>query len=165
MIAENAIARFWPKVDKAGDCWIWKASKRRKGYGQFQLNGTMVSAHRVAWQIEHGEIPAGLLVCHHCDNPSCVRPDHLFLGTNSDNQKDAGAKKRHWTQNTSRIQRCTQILKDRTACQNGHEYTPENTTIRRGCRECRTCARKYRLEYYHRTKGRAAARLLAEGGQ
>lgn len=83
--------RFWQKVDKTGDCWIWTGSRnRRGGYGQFWLNGRFILAHRFAF----GNVPAGAEVCHHCDTPLCVRRDHLFLGTHGDNMRDASQKKR-----------------------------------------------------------------------
>lgn len=94
-LADNDIDRFWSRVDRqAGDaCWIWTAGGRG-GYGTFFLGGKMHGAHRVAYRIARGPIPNGLHVCHRCDNPPCVRPDHLFLGTNHENQLDKCAKGR-----------------------------------------------------------------------
>ena len=90
------IERFWPKVRKAdGDgCWEWQASRMPKGYGRLGISGVMVLAHRVSYELNIGPIQAGLFVLHKCDNPSCVRPDHLFLGTQADNVHDAKAKGR-----------------------------------------------------------------------
>lgn len=85
---------FWSKVDKSGDCWEWLASKTMHGYGRFAINRKPVSAHRVVWLLTYGEIPEGLSVCHRCDNPACVRPEHLFLGTHLDNMTDMYTKKR-----------------------------------------------------------------------
>lgn len=88
--------RFWAKVDKSGNCWTWTAFKNPKGYGlmgHVQADGNQM-AHRVSWVMANGEIPAGMLVLHRCDNPSCVRPDHLFLGTAQDNADDMMRKGR-----------------------------------------------------------------------
>jgi hypothetical protein len=95
--------RFWSKVDKngpvvkpaLGPCWIWKAAKNSSGYGEFTFNGKQQSVHRIVWQLTHGSIPEGLCILHHCDNPPCVRPDHLFRGTIADNNHDAMAKGRN----------------------------------------------------------------------
>ena len=85
---------FWGKVKKTDYCWEWTASKTY-GYGQFVFNKKHYRAHRFSWGIHFGDIPAGLIVCHKCDNPSCVRPDHLFLGTTKDNVSDKLSKGRH----------------------------------------------------------------------
>jgi hypothetical protein len=89
--------RFWSKVDRSGECWMWVASLASTGYGQFYdkpRRRTPIGAHRVAWELANGPIPAGLQVLHRCDNPPCVRPDHLFIGTVSDNMRDMYAKGR-----------------------------------------------------------------------
>lgn len=80
--------RFEEKFTKSDGCWNWIAYKDRWGYGRLQFSKKMQSAHRVAYQLYVGEIPEGLCVLHHCDNPACCRPDHLFLGTNNDNVRD-----------------------------------------------------------------------------
>jgi len=91
--------RFWAKVKKTSRCWIWTASKRAKGYGAFAYHrvGVMIQdrAHRYSWTIHNGRIPKGLCVLHRCDTPSCVNPDHLFLGTKKDNNADMCRKGRH----------------------------------------------------------------------
>lgn len=96
------LSSFWLKVDKSGPtmphmdspCWSWVAAKTRGGYGHFGVARKLFLAHRVAWTIANGPIPAGLLVCHRCDNPSCVNHSHLFLGTNLDNCQDKESKGR-----------------------------------------------------------------------
>ena len=91
--------RFWSKVCKTNDdagCWEWTASKTRLGYGQFKVGGRkgkMLKAHRVSYDLYRGEI-GDLCVLHRCDNRACVRPDHLFLGTQLDNMSDREAKGR-----------------------------------------------------------------------
>jgi len=89
--------RFWDKVDvrEVNECWEWLAYKDGySGYGQFGIHGRKWQAHRVAWILTYGPIPEGLHCCHHCDNPGCVNPYHLFLGTNRDNHLDAVRKGR-----------------------------------------------------------------------
>ena len=85
---------FWAHVQKASGCWLWLGQKWRKGYGKANLGDRSLGAHRLAWQLTNGSVPDGLQVLHHCDNPICVRPDHLWLGTNADNLADRQAKLR-----------------------------------------------------------------------
>lgn len=95
LVDNRFLQRFWSKVDKSGDCWEWTAHRKAAGYGQFVLfKGRFVSAHTVSYALANGPIPAGKVICHHCDNPPCVKPDHLFIGTQSDNAFDSIAKGR-----------------------------------------------------------------------
>lgn len=92
-------ARFWAKVQRTtGDgCWLWKGATDSHGYGRIGLGGRSAGidgTHRVSWIIAHGPIPDGMWVLHRCDVPACVRPDHLFLGSRSDNMSDCSAKGR-----------------------------------------------------------------------
>lgn len=94
------VARFWRKVSIGPGCWEWQNSLRHKGYGAFVWKdeaGTTVQgrAHRFAFELMVGPIPPGLCVLHRCDNPKCIRPDHLFLGTIGDNNRDMMVKGRH----------------------------------------------------------------------
>lgn len=90
--------RFWKfvlKPDTEDGCWTWVGGTTTAGYGIIGAggrNGASLLAHRVSWEIHNGPITDGLFVCHHCDNPSCIRPSHLFLGTQKDNLQDASRK-------------------------------------------------------------------------
>jgi hypothetical protein len=95
-LTEKDKKRFFDKVKKTKGCWEWIASKNQYGYGHFWINKFLfLASHRISWMIHNGKIPKGICVLHHCDNPSCVRPDHLWLGTKGDNAIDMVRKGRN----------------------------------------------------------------------
>jgi hypothetical protein len=100
--------RFEKHFTKDGNnCWIWKSYKTPYGYGQFEYKCKTHKSHRFSWLLYKGEIPKGMLICHKCDNPPCVNPDHLWLGTPKENMQDMSSKKRFNSQKIS------QALKER----------------------------------------------------
>jgi len=87
--------RFWSHVETEPACWLWSGAKDKNGYGKFWSQTTgHIRAHRMSWILEYGDIPKPLFVLHRCDNPACVRPSHLWLGTNRDNMEDMAIKGR-----------------------------------------------------------------------
>lgn len=95
-IPGGILERFWGKVDRTSPhgCWLWLGGRNSAGYGVFG-SGSETLAHRISYILVNGSIPEGLFACHRCDTPSCVRPDHLFVGTGADNMRDMICKGRH----------------------------------------------------------------------
>lgn len=132
-IPDEAIARFWARVDRSGGtdaCWPWLAYRNVQGYGLLTFKGRDHLAHRVAYALAHGTVPAKMLVCHRCDVTRCVNPSHLFLGTHADNAKDRVEKDRSAT--AAKGNHGTHRFPDRVprGDRNGMRLHPER--IRRG---------------------------------
>ena len=137
--------RFWSRVDRSpGGCWEWTGRRARGGYGEIWWHGRDQRSHRVAWELLEGPIPEGLFVCHHCDNPPCVRTSHLFLGTALDNNRDRQAKGR--TTGPGK--------KTEEPCPKGHTGSFFRVARRKGdpatVRRCRECENAYALARYYR---------------
>lgn len=154
--ARSIADRFWEKVpDQPGDdCWEWQGGRQQSGHGRLLIGSRTdgsrrkEGAHRIAYQLCRGEA-GDLLVCHACDNPPCVNPNHLFLGTQADNMHDASMKGR-----------CHNPFQSgKTHCKRGHEFTTENTVIVNGSRVCRACRRLTRLRHYYRHHDESLARI------
>lgn len=127
---QKQLDRFWAKVDKSGECWIWNGARAGNGYGQVNFGNKRQKAHRWIYEQEVGPIPVGMDCCHKCDVRLCVRPEHLFVGTRSDNMRDCADKGRN-----SRIGKSLQ-----THCSRGHLFDHVNTIVRpNGQRRCRVC--------------------------
>ncbi|WP_425555541.1 HNH endonuclease signature motif containing protein [Hymenobacter koreensis] len=120
--------RFWAKVEKTPTCWNWTASTRRDGYGWFNVNNGAQLAHRVSYELCKGPIEDGLHVLHSCDNPACVNPNHLSLGTHQDNMDEKVARGRS-----------TAGRHIKPFCKRNHEFTGANLYMYRGNRYCRAC--------------------------
>lgn len=130
---------FWSKVDRehSGGCWLWKGSMTADGYGLFYAGGNRHRAHRLALELSGTEIPAGMVCDHICRTRNCVNPDHLRVVTPYVN-----------TMENSSSAPVFNVLK--THCPRGHEYTPENTYVRLGSRNCKACRCAASLAHYYR---------------
>lgn len=162
---EIAKERLLSKVEKTDSCWLWTACKNKKGYGQIVLRKKHWLAHRLSYTVFKGGIPDGMFVCHSCDNPSCLNPDHLWVGSSLDNQRDSHSKGRtSYAKNGPQHQR-------RSHCRIGHDYlvtgiyeqVKSDGRVSRSCMECRKVSeknrasrrdyqREYQRSYYYRDR-------------
>lgn len=144
--------RFWKKVKKTDGCWLWMGSKPGGKYGGISHNGKQQMAHRVSWELHNGKIPDGMACCHHCDNPPCVRVDHLFLGTRKDNQQDSVKKGRHSCFKNVLI--CNKKRRNQKTCKRGHVYKKTGFWVNaKGGRICRACSNRHQKRNYWLSRG------------
>ena len=142
---KNTEAAFWKRVEKSDDCWTWSGARQAPdSYGRIKVEGRLLLAHRVSYELHYGPIPDGMQICHTCDNPPCVRPNHLFAGTRSENMLDA-----------SRKGRLHRAWKDE--CVRGHDLTASSARRKGGgCVECqRHRNREWMRRYREQQKQRA----------
>lgn len=136
------MTKFWNQVDKSGECWLWTGCRDDQGYGRTWADGKSTNTHRLAYRLAHGEIPESAYVLHSCDNPPCVNPAHLRIGTQLDNMRDRSERGRHYNVK-------------KTECIHGHPLDEANTYVTpNGRRNCRTC--RAEASRAQRAKRRAA---------
>lgn len=144
--------RFWAKVDKVtSGCWLWAGSKSPRGYGSLYVNGKLQLAHRVAYEMRNGPIPAGMVIDHLCKNTGCVNPEHLEAVAQSENVRRGLIGKTH--PNT--------LL---THCKWGHEFTPDNTIYQGTSRRCLECRKRRDRQRRAKRAALSKARPSLTGG-
>jgi len=143
---QNTIEDFFDKINKTDTCWLWNSYVDKDGYGKFRFNKKDHRAHRFSYILYKGIIPKDLCICHFCDQPACVNPNHLWVGTKKENNQDRALKNRSNNQN-----------KSKTSCPQGHKYDEQNTLTRtkkngRLERRCRVCNKVNQKKSYYKTK-------------
>lgn len=136
-------ARFYDKVEKTGSCWNWTGYVIEKGYGQFRCGDKVLRAHRFSYELVKGKIPLGLQIDHLCRNRKCVNPEHLEVVTPKENCR------RGLSGIATKLR--SMLI---THCPKGHEYSKENTYVRKNGRgrRCKICERIRVLKYYYKNK-------------
>jgi hypothetical protein len=133
---------FWSRTDRRGpdECWPWTGVATSHGYGVMVINGKRTIATRYSWSLANDRPwPAGRIACHHCDNPICVNPRHIYAGTHSDNSTDSVVRGRTSGQK-------------KTHCKNGHELTEQNVWRYGNMRVCKQCQYARARRSYHRRR-------------
>jgi len=118
--------RFWSKVYKTDTCWLWIGHRLKAGYGVISVGGKNYLAHRLSYELNIGQIPEGKYICHKCDNPPCVNPEHFFVGDATANMQDASSKGRMHVWEDRTIEQKTEIAHKISAAQKGKSFTPEH---------------------------------------
>lgn len=128
---------FFSRIKKTNYCWFWLGTKIKKGYGLIISGRSQIFAHRFSWEVHNQKpVPEDMFVLHKCDNPPCVNPDHLYVGTIAQNMRDRDERKRGWPAKL-------------THCKYGHEFNPENTVFIKNMtyganqRRCKLCLKEY----------------------
>ena len=120
--------RFLERVVRTSGCWWWVGRRNELGYGHIETSGKEMRSNRMSWILATGRNPGNLHVLHVCDNPSCVRPGHIYLGTHQQNMRDVAERRRGGNAK-------------KTHCKNGHAFSPENTKMAYARRWCIVCTR------------------------
>lgn len=141
------VLKFWRRVKKTSSCWLWTGSRWDNGYGRLMVGNKRRKAHRIAFLMATGTLPQDKVVCHTCDNPGCVNPNHLFLGTNADNSADQKSKNRH----TAGVRNGRAILNDTKVKKIRHNrhLTGSYLAAKYGCSEQTISAIRNRIIWKH----------------